>query len=87
MSDGFKLYGLMKIFDDVEQYAFDVMTAAFGQEIDYTRLTEEQQKVYIELMNVEIDLNFEKVKKDVFEKDEKTIVNMEDIDNLKIIVE
>lgn len=87
MSDGFKLYELMKIFDDVEEYVFDVMTATFGQDIDYSRLTEEQKEVYFNLMNVEIDLEFEKMKKEVFEKDDKTIINMEDIDNLKIMLE
>ena len=84
--NGFKLYQMMKIFDDVENYVFSVMSDTFGSEINYNMLSDEQREFYDTIMNVEVELSFEKIDANVFENEEDSVkVTIDEIDNLQII--
>ena len=83
--NGLKLYHLTKIFDDVENYVFCVMNEAFGEDVDYNSLTEEQKLTYNEIMNTQIELSFDKLDENTFENEQNTLVDIEDINNLLLI--
>jgi hypothetical protein len=85
VSVGFKIYKIMKLFDEVEEYVFNITEMVFN-EITWTDMTEEQKEFYNNIISSEIELDYEKIDKAFFENNDKLMLTLEDIDNLSIII-
>lgn len=84
-SVGFKLYRIMKMFDEVEEYVFDTMDITF-ENFDFTNMTEEQKLFYNNIISSEIELDFDKIETSILENNENLMLTLEDIDNLSPIL-
>ena len=82
---GFKLFKIMKIFDEVEEYVFNTMDMTFPN-YDWGNLTKEESEFYSKLLTEKIELDFEKIPKEIFENNDKLMLSLEDIGNLSIIL-
>lgn len=84
ISIGFKLYNIMKKFDEVEEYVFNVMENTF-KDFDITNMTDEQQKFYNVVLSSEIELDYGKVNINYFNGNDDLKLTLEDISNLQPI--
>jgi len=82
---GFKLFKIMKVFDEVEEYVFNTMDMTFPN-YDWSNLTKEESEFYRKLLTEKIELDFEKIPKENFENNDKLMLSLEDIGNLSIIL-
>lgn len=86
ISVGLKLNKIMKMFDEVEEYVFTLMDMTF-QNINWENLTKEEITFYNKVVSEEIELDFDKISKEVFENNDKLMLTLEDIDNLSLIIQ
>lgn len=84
-SVGFKLFKIMKQFDEVEEYVVNTMEMTF-KDIVLTDLDEEQKMFYNNIISSEIELEYEKIDISYFENNEDLMLTIEDIGNLSIIL-
>lgn len=82
---GFKIFKLMKQFDEVEEYLFDLIEKCFGT-VDITNMTEEQKQFYFGAISCEIELDYERIERKHFEENDTLVLNIEDIEALGIIL-
>jgi len=82
---GFKLFKIMKIFDEVEEYVFNTMDMMFPQ-YEWNNLTKEESEFYSKVLTEKIELSFEKIAKEELEDNDKLMLTLEDIENLAIIL-
>lgn len=82
---GFKLYKIMKIFDEVEEYVINIMEMTF-ENVVLTEMNEEQKMFYNNIISSEIELEYDKIDISFFENNDKLMLTLEDIDNLSIIL-
>ena len=85
-SIGFQLYQIMKKFDEVESYVFNIMDMLFGK-IDLNNMTEEQEQMYSSLVLTEIEIQFDKIPLEKFKNNDKLTLTIEDMKNLEIILD
>lgn len=85
VSIGFKIFSIMKKFDEVEEYVFNVLEMTF-QDIDFNSMTEEQKMFYNNVVSSEIELDFETIDEKFFKENETVMLTIEDISNLGIIL-
>jgi hypothetical protein len=85
ISVGLKIHRIMKSFDEVEEYVFETMDMTFGN-FDWKNMTNEQIKFYNDLISQEIEVECEKIPISLFEKNEKLMLTIEDINSLSIIL-
>lgn len=85
ISVGLKINKIMKEFDEVEEYVLKTMDVAFG-EIDWTRITKEQMQFYNTVLSQEIEIDFEKIPREIFENNDKVMLSIEDVDKLTLIL-
>lgn len=85
ISLGFKIFKLMKIFDEVEEYVFNVMEMTF-KDFRFEQMSEEEKMFYNKLLSSEIELKYEKINTSYFEKNNDLMLTIEDISNLSIIL-
>lgn len=87
VSIGLKINHIMKLFDEVEEYIFTTMDVVFGDKIDWSNLSEQQMIFYKELISEQIELDYKKISKEMFENNDKLMLSIEDIEKLSIILE
>lgn len=57
VSTAYKIYKLYKEITDIENITFDRMRMLFGEDIDFTKLTESQKSVYQALLDSDMDID------------------------------
>lgn len=85
ISLGFKLFKLMKVFDEVEEYVFNTMETTF-KDFKFENMNEEEKMFYNTILSSEIELDYEKINTSYFENNEDLMLTIEDIGNLSIIL-
>ena len=85
ISIGLKLNKIIKEFDEVEEYVFNMMDMTF-QDFDWSKMTKEQLMFYKNLISEEIELEYNKIPTSFFENNDKLMLTIEDIDKLRIIL-
>ena len=85
ISLGFKLFKLMKVFDEVEEYVFNTMEILF-KDFKFEKMNEEEKMFYNTILSSEIELDYEKINAAYFENNEDLMLTIEDISNLSIIL-
>lgn len=86
ISVGLKLFKISKIFDEVEEYVFNVMNMTFN-DYSFENMTDEQNLFFNKLMNENIELDYEKIPVSVFENNEEIKLTIEEISYLSIILQ
>lgn len=86
ISVGLKLNKIIKEFDEVEEYVFNMMDITF-QNFDWGKMTEEQLKFYKCLISEEIELEYSKIPSSFFEDNDKLTLTIEEVDKLRIILD
>lgn len=84
ISVGFKLFKIMKLFDEVEEYVFNTMENTF-ENFKFENMDDNEKMFYNSLLSSDIELNYEKVNPSYFEDNDDLKLTIEDIDNLSII--
>lgn len=87
MNVSFKIYQIIKLFDEVEDFVFNALKNVFGKDIDILNMTEQQKEVYDILLNSSIEIDIPKINKDYFKQNEKVNITIDDISNLQIIMD
>lgn len=82
---GFKIYKIIKKFDEVEEYVFSTIDLAFG-EYDWMNMTKEQSEFYSRLLMEQIELDFEKIPSECLANNSELMLTLEDINDLSIIL-
>ena len=85
ISIGFKLFKIMKMFDEVEEYVFNIMEMTF-ENFKFEQMNEEENIFYNTVLNSEIELEYERINASYFENNEDLMLTIEDISNLSIII-
>ena len=85
ISLGFKLFKIIKIFDEVEEYVFNAMEIAF-KDFKFENMNKEEKKFYDIILRSEIELEYERIKASYFENNNDLMLTIEDIGNLSIIM-
>ena len=85
ISVGFKIFKLMKIFDEVEEYVFNVMEMTF-KDFKFEQMNDEEKMFYNKVLSSEIELEYEKINTSYFENNNDLMLTIEDIGNLSIIL-
>lgn len=85
VSLGFKLYEIMKQFNEVEDYVIKVMETTY-QNINFLNMTNEQTVFYNTLLSSEIELEYEKLDDNFFKNNDRLMLTLEDMSNLSIIL-
>ncbi len=85
ISLGFKLFKLMKVFDEVEEYVFKIMEMTF-KDFRFEQMSEDEKMFYNKVLSSEIELKYEKINTSYFENNEDLMLTIEDISNLSIIL-
>lgn len=85
ISIGLKIYRIMKIFEEIEEYIFETMDMTF-KDFKWENLTTEQITFYNNLISQEIELDFKKLPQKFFEENNNLMLTIEDISNLSIIL-
>lgn len=85
ISVGFKIFKIIKIFDEVEEYVINVMEQTFPN-INLSEMDETQKMMYNMIISEEIELDYEKIDASIFEDNNKLMLTLEDISNLSIIL-
>ena len=82
---GFKIFKIIKKFDEVEEYVMATMTNTF-EDLTFDDMTDEQYTLYNALLYSEIELDFEKIESEVFEENEELKLSLSDISDLTPIL-
>ena len=85
ISVGLKIYRIMKIFDEVEEYVFETMDLAYPN-FNWMSMTEDEKIFYQRLISEQIELDYEKIPTELFEKNDNLMLTVEDIGALSIIL-
>ena len=85
ISIGFKLFKIMKIFDEVEEYVFNIMEMTF-KDFKFEHMNDEEKRFYDTILSSEIELKYDKINTSYFENNEDLMLTIEDISNLSIIL-
>ena len=85
ISIGFKLFKIMKRFDEVEEYVFKRMGMTF-EDFKFEQMTLEENIFYNTVLSSEIELEYERINASYFENNEDLMLTIEDISNLSIII-
>ncbi len=85
ISIGFKLFKIMKMFDEVEEYVFNIMEMTF-ENFKFEQMNEEENIFYNTVLNSEIELEYERINTSYFEDNMDLMLTIEDISNLSIIL-
>ena len=85
ISIGFKLFKIMKMFDEVEEYVFNIMEMTF-ENFKFEQMNEEENIFYNTVLNSEIELEYERINTSYFEDNTDLMLTIEDISNLSIIL-
>ena len=85
ISIGFKLFKIMKMFDEVEEYVFKIMEMTF-EDFKFEQMNLEENIFYNTVLSSEIELEYERINASYFENNEDLMLTSEDISNLSIII-
>ena len=85
ISIGFKLFKIMKMFDEVEEYVFNIMEITF-KDFKFEHMNDEEKRFYDTILSSEIELKYDKINTSYFENNEDLMLTIEDISNLSIIL-
>ena len=85
ISISFKLFKIMKIFDEVEEYVFNLMEITF-KDFKFEDMNDEEKRFYNTILSSEIELKYDKINTSYFENNEDLMLTIEDISNLSIIL-
>lgn len=85
ISIGFKLFKIMKMFDEVEEYVFKIMEMTF-EDFKFEQMNLEENIFYNTVLSSEIELDYERINASYFENNEDLMLTIEDISNLSIII-
>ena len=85
ISIGFKLFKIMKMFDEVEEYVFNIMEITF-KDFKFEQMNDEEKRFYNAVLSSEIELEYDKINMSYFENNEDLMLTIEDISNLSIIL-
>lgn len=85
ISIGFKLFKIMKMFDEVEEYVFKIMEMTF-EDFKFEQMNLEENIFYNTVLSSEIELEYERINASYFENNEDLMLTIEDISNLSIII-
>ena len=85
ISIGFKLFKIMKMFDEVEEYVFKIMEMTF-EDFKFEQMNLEENIFYNTVLSSEIELEYERINASYFENNEDLMLTIEDISNLSIIL-
>ena len=85
ISIGFKLFKIMKMFDEVEEYVFKIMEMTF-EDFKFEQMNLEENIFYNTVLSSEIELEYERINTSYFENNEDLMLTIEDISNLSIII-
>ena len=85
ISLGFRLYKMMKRFEEVEEYVFELMDMAF-ENYDWGNMTDEQKKFYSNVMSQEIEIEFEKIPSEFFEKSNDLMLTLDEMEKISLIL-
>ena len=85
ISIGFKLFKIMKMFDEVEEYVFNIMEITF-KDFKFEHMNDEEKRFYNAVLSSEIELEYERINASYFENNEDLMLTIEDISNLSIII-
>ena len=85
ISIGFKLFKIMKMFDEVEEYVFNIMEMTF-EDFKFEQMNEQENIFYNTVLNSEIELEYERINTSYFEDNADLMLTIEDISNLSIIL-
>ena len=85
ISIGLKLYKIAKIFDEIEEYVFNIMDMTF-ENFNIMEMTDEQKILFDKIMSEEIEVEIDKVPLSCFENNEKVMLTIDEIDKLSIIL-
>jgi hypothetical protein len=85
ISVGLKINKIVKEFEEVEDYIFNLMEITF-KDFEWSKMTEEQILFYNGLLSQEIELDFKKIPSALFENNNELMISIEDIDDLQIIL-
>ena len=85
ISIGFKLFKIMKMFDEVEEYVFKIMEMTF-EDFKFEQMNLEENIFYNTVLSSEIELEYERINASYFENNENLMLTIEDISNLSIII-
>ena len=85
ISIGFKLFKIMKMFDEVEEYVFNIMEMTF-ENFKFEHMNDEEKRFYNAVLSSEIELEYDKINTSYFENNEDLMLTIEDISNLSIIL-
>ena len=85
ISIGFKLFKIMKMFDEVEEYVFNIMEMTF-EDFKFEQMNEQENVFYNTVLNSEIELEYERINTLYFEDNADLMLTIEDISNLSIIL-
>lgn len=85
ISVGLKLNKIIKEFDEVEEYVFNMMDMTF-QNFDWEKMTTEQLLFYNKLISEQIELDYKRISSEVFENNDKLMLSIDEIESLSIIM-
>lgn len=84
ISVGFKIFKIMKTFNEVEEYVINVMEQTFPN-INLSEMNDDEKTMYNLIISEEINLDYERIDASNFESNTKLMLTIEDISNLSII--
>lgn len=82
---GFRLFKISKIFDEVEEFVFNLMNITFN-DFQFEEMTDEQKMFFEKVMTQQIELEYDKIPLSVFENNDKLKLTIEEIGYLSIIL-
>jgi len=85
ISVGFKLFKITKLFDEVEEYVFSIMSMTFD-DFSFDKMTHEQIEFFNLILNERIELEYDKISIKSFENSCNLKLSMDEIQNLRIIL-
>ena len=84
VSIGLKLHKMIKQFDEIEEYVFNLMEITF-ENFDISNMTEEQTKFYNKIISSEVEVDISYVNKEFFVFINDLMLTLEDIEYLSIL--
>ena len=85
VSTGLKLNRIMKAFDEVEDYVFETMDAAFGR-VEWGNLTQEHLSFYAAMVSEQVEMDIDMIPAGELSDNGNIMLDLHDIECLSVIL-